>query len=77
MAEASSLTWLIALIAAALAVVFAIVGASFAVIVRPIRGVPTACRKSPRVKATSLHQLTVQGKDETAALASWSTSSWA
>lgn len=40
MAHATSLTWLIAMIAAVLAIVFAIVGASFAgVIVRPIRGV--------------------------------------
>lgn len=40
MAKAANLTWLIAAIAASLAVIFAIVGGSFArVIVRPIRGV--------------------------------------
>ena len=72
MAEASSLTWLIAVIAAALAVVFAIVGASFAgVIVRPIRGVANGLQEIAEGEGDLTRQLSVQGKDETATLASW------
>ena len=72
MAEASSLTWLIAAIAAALAVVFAVVGASFAsVIVRPIRGVANGLQEIAEGEGDLTRQLTVQGKDETATLASW------
>ncbi|EJL05212.1 MULTISPECIES: methyl-accepting chemotaxis protein [Pseudomonas] len=72
MAEASSLTWLIAVIAAALAVVFAIVGASFAsVIVRPIRGVANGLQEIAEGEGDLTRKLTVQGKDETATLASW------
>jgi len=72
MAEASSLTWLIAAIAAVLAVVFAIVGASFAsVIVRPIRGVASGLQEIAEGEGDLTRQLAVQGKDETATLASW------
>ena len=72
MAEASSLTWLIAIIAAALAMVFAIVGASFAsVIVRPIRGVANGLQEIAEGEGDLTRKLTVQGKDETATLASW------
>jgi len=72
MAEASSLTWLIAVIAAALAVVFAIVGASFArVIVRPIRGVADGLQEIAEGEGDLTRQLAVQGKDETATLARW------
>jgi methyl-accepting chemotaxis protein len=72
MAEASSLTWLIGVIAAALAVVFAIVGATFAsVIVRPIRGVANGLQEIAEGKGDLTRKLTVQGKDETATLASW------
>ncbi|MBA1378079.1 methyl-accepting chemotaxis protein [Pseudomonas brassicacearum subsp. neoaurantiaca] len=72
MAEASSLTWLIAIIAAVLAVVFAIVGASFAsVIVRPIRGVANGLQEIAEGEGDLTRQLAVQGKDETATLASW------
>ena len=72
MARASNLTWLIAAIAAALAVVFAIVGASFAgVIVRPIRGVANGLQEIAEGEGDLTRQLTVQGKDETAALAGW------
>ena len=71
MAEASSLTWLIAAIAAALAVVFAIVGASFAsMIVRPIRGVANGLQEIAEGEGDLTRKLTVQGKDETATLAS-------
>ena len=72
MAAASSLTWLIAGIAAALAVVFAIVGASFAsVIVRPIRGVADGLQEIAEGEGDLTRQLKVQGKDETATLAGW------
>ncbi|AKJ99245.1 methyl-accepting chemotaxis protein [Pseudomonas sp. Cab53] len=72
MAEASSLTWLIAVIAAVLAAVFAVVGASFAsVIVRPIRGVANGLQEIAEGEGDLTRQLSVQGKDETATLASW------
>ncbi|MGE8064580.1 methyl-accepting chemotaxis protein [Pseudomonas sp. NPDC089569] len=72
MAHASSLTWLIATIAAALTVLFAIVGASFAsVIVRPIRGVANGLQEIAEGEGDLTRKLTVQGKDETATLAIW------
>ena len=72
MAQASSLTWLIALIAAVLAGVFALVGASFArMIVRPIRGVADGLQEIAEGEGDLTRQLKVQGKDETATLASW------
>ncbi|EPJ85473.1 chemotaxis protein [Pseudomonas sp. A25(2017)] len=72
MAEASSLTWLIAAIAAVLAVVFAVVGASFAsVIVRPIRGVANGLQEIAEGEGDLTRKLSVQGKDETATLAGW------
>ncbi|CAN1602453.1 methyl-accepting chemotaxis protein [Pseudomonas mediterranea] len=72
MAAASSLTWLIAIIAAVLAVIFAVVGASFAsVIVRPIRGVASGLQEIAEGEGDLTRQLSVQGKDETATLASW------
>ena len=72
MAGASNLTWLIAAIAAALAMVFAIVGASFAgVIVRPIRGVANGLQEIAEGEGDLTRQLKVQGNDETAVLAGW------
>ncbi|WP_428839032.1 methyl-accepting chemotaxis protein [Pseudomonas trivialis] len=72
MADATRLTWLIAAIAAVLAVVFAIVGASFAgVIVRPIRGVADGLQEIAEGEGDLTRQLKVQGKDETASLAGW------
>ena len=72
MADATRLTWLIAAIAAALALVFAIVGASFAsVIVRPIRGVADGLQEIAEGEGDLTRQLKVQGKDETAGLAGW------
>ncbi|BBP58662.1 methyl-accepting chemotaxis protein [Pseudomonas sp. St316] len=72
MAEASSLTWLIAAIAAVLAVIFAAVGASFAsVIVRPIRGVANGLQEIAEGEGDLTRKLIVQGKDETATLAGW------
>jgi methyl-accepting chemotaxis protein len=72
MAKASNLTWLIAAIAAAVAVIFAIVGSTFAgVIVRPIRGVADGLQKIAEGEGDLTRQLNVQGKDETATLAGW------
>ncbi|MBI6554595.1 methyl-accepting chemotaxis protein [Pseudomonas sp. LY-1] len=72
MADATRLTWLIAAIAAVLAVVFAIVGASFAsMIVRPIRGVADGLQEIAEGEGDLTRQLKVQGKDETASLAGW------
>ncbi|XKV46974.1 methyl-accepting chemotaxis protein [Pseudomonas sp. nanlin1] len=72
MAKAANLTWLIGAIAAALAIIFAIVGASFAgVIVRPIRGVADGLQKIAEGEGDLTRQLTVHGKDETATLAGW------
>ncbi|MBP2869968.1 methyl-accepting chemotaxis protein [Pseudomonas sp. SWRI144] len=72
MAGATRLTWLIAAIAAALAVVFALVGASFAsMIVRPIRGVADGLQEIAEGEGDLTRQLKVQGKDETASLAGW------
>ena len=72
MAQASSLTGLIALIAAVLAVIFALVGASFArMIVRPIRGVADGLQEIAEGEGDLTRKLSVQGKDETASLASW------
>jgi len=72
MADATRLTWLIAAIAAALALVFAIVGASFAsVIVRPIRSVADGLQEIAEGEGDLTRQLKVQGKDETASLAGW------
>lgn len=72
MAQATSLTWLIAMIAAVLAIVFAIVGASFAgVIVRPIRSVANGLQEIAEGEDDLTRELEVRGKDETATLAGW------
>jgi methyl-accepting chemotaxis protein len=72
MASATRLTWLIAGIAAVLAVVFAIVGASFAtLIVRPIRGVASGLEGIAQGEGDLTKSLSVRGKDETAQLANW------
>jgi len=72
MAQATSLTWLIAMIAAVLAIVFAIVGASFAgVIVRPIRSVANGLQEIAEGEGDLTRELEVRGKDETATLAGW------
>ena len=72
MAQATSLTGLIALIAAVLAFIFAIVGASFAgVIVRPIRGVADGLQEIAEGEGDLTRELEVRGKDETATLAGW------
>jgi methyl-accepting chemotaxis protein len=72
MAKASSLTALIGLIAVVLAVVFAIVGATFAgMIVRPIRSVAGGLEAIAGGEGDLTRSLAVQGNDETAALARW------
>lgn len=72
MAKVSNLTWLIAVIAAALAVIFAIIGAKFAgVIVKPIRGVADGLQEIAEGEGDLTRLLKVQGNDETATLATW------
>nr|WP_188985769.1 methyl-accepting chemotaxis protein [Pseudomonas matsuisoli] len=72
MADANSLTWQIALIAAVLAVIFAIVGAAFAgMIVRPIRSVAGGLEGIAQGEGDLTRSLDVRGKDETALLARW------
>jgi len=72
MSSATQLTWLIAIIAAVLAVFFAIVGASFAsVIVRPIRGVASGLEGIAQGEGDLTKSLEIRGSDETAQLANW------
>ena len=72
MSSATRLTWLIAVIAAVLAIIFAIVGASFAsLIVRPIRSVASGLEGIAQGEGDLTHNLDVRGNDETAQLANW------
>jgi methyl-accepting chemotaxis protein len=72
MSSATQLTWLIAIIAAVLAVFFAIVGASFAsLIVRPIRGVASGLEGIAQGEGDLTQSLQIRGRDETAQLANW------
>lgn len=72
MSSATQLTWLIAIIAAALAVVFAVVGASFAsLIVRPIRSVASGLEGIAQGEGDLTQNLAIRGNDETAQLANW------
>lgn len=72
MASATRLTWLIAVIAGVLAVVFAIAGASFAsLIVRPIRSVASGLEGIAQGEGDLTQSLDVRGNDETAQLANW------
>jgi Methyl-accepting chemotaxis protein len=72
MASANKLTWLIGIIAAALAVVFALVGATFAsFIVRPISGVSSGLEGIAQGEGDLTVTLAVRGNDETAQLARW------
>ena len=72
MGPATRLTWMIALIAAVLAVIFALVGTSFAsLIVRPIRSVASGLEGIAQGEGDLTRTLTIHGKDETAQLASW------
>ncbi|UVM36328.1 methyl-accepting chemotaxis protein [Pseudomonas sp. B21-017] len=72
MSSATQLAWLIALIAGVLALVFALVGASFAgLIVRPIRSVASGLQSIAQGEGDLTQNLQVRGNDETAQLASW------
>lgn len=72
MSATTRLTWLIGVIAAVLALVFAIVGASFAsVIVRPIRSVASGLEGIAQGEGDLTQNLSVRGNDETAQLANW------
>lgn len=72
MADASRLTWIIALIATACAVLFAVLGAAFAgLIVKPIRGVASGLEGIAQGESDLTARLDVRGQDETAQLAGW------
>ncbi|ALI02125.1 methyl-accepting chemotaxis protein II [Pseudomonas sp. FW306-02-F02-AA] len=72
MSSATALTWLIAIIAAVLAVFFAVVGASFAsLIVRPIRSVASGLEGIAQGQGDLTQNLQIRGSDETAQLANW------
>ncbi len=72
MASATQLGWLIAGMAAVLAAIFAVVGASFAsLIVRPIRSVASGLEGIAQGEGDLTQNLQVRGRDETAQLANW------
>jgi methyl-accepting chemotaxis protein len=72
MSSATQLTWLIAIIAAVMAVIFALVGASFArLIVRPIHSVASGLEGIAQGEGDLTKNLEVRGSDETAQLANW------
>jgi len=72
MGAATQLTWIIAVIAGVLAVLFAVVGASFAsLIVRPIRGVASGLEGIAQGEGDLTQNLNIRGSDETAQLANW------
>ncbi|MGC5699720.1 methyl-accepting chemotaxis protein [Pseudomonas sp. NFXW11] len=72
MGSATQLTWVIAVIAGVLALLFAVVGASFAsLIVRPIRGVASGLEGIAQGEGDLTHNLDIRGRDETAQLANW------
>ncbi|EXF91566.1 chemotaxis protein [Pseudomonas fluorescens HK44] len=72
MSSATALTWLIAIIATVLAVLFAVVGASFAsLIVRPIRSVASGLEGIAQGEGDLTQNLQIRGSDETAQLANW------
>jgi methyl-accepting chemotaxis protein len=72
MSSATHLAWVIATIAGVLALVFALVGASFAgLIVRPIRSVASGLQGIAEGDGDLTQSLQIRGNDETAQLASW------
>nr|WP_166362716.1 methyl-accepting chemotaxis protein [Pseudomonas akapageensis] len=72
MSSATQLGWLITGIAAVLAAIFAVVGASFAsLIVRPIRSVASGLEGIAQGEGDLTQNLQVRGRDETAQLANW------
>jgi methyl-accepting chemotaxis protein len=72
MSSATRLTWLVGIIAAVMALIFALVGASFAsLIVRPIRSVASGLEGIAQGEGDLTKSLSVRGNDETAQLANW------
>lgn len=72
MSNATHLTWIIAGLAALLALIFALVGASFAgMIASPIRAVASGLEGIAQGEGDLTLSLTIRGQDETAQLASW------
>ncbi|MCO7570508.1 methyl-accepting chemotaxis protein [Pseudomonas chlororaphis] len=72
MGSATQLTWIIAVIAGVLALLFAVFGASFAsLIVRPIRGVASGLEGIAQGEGDLTQNLNIRGNDETAQLANW------
>lgn len=72
MARANSLTIQIAIVAAFLAIMFAVIGAGFAgLIVKPIRSVAGGLEGIAQGEGDLTRNLEVRGKDETAMLARW------
>lgn len=72
MARANSLTVQIAIVAAFLAIMFAVIGAGFAgLIVKPIRSVAGGLEGIAQGEGDLTRNLEVRGKDETAMLARW------
>ncbi|WP_313740948.1 methyl-accepting chemotaxis protein [Pseudomonas sp.] len=72
MQSATRLSWVIGTIALVLAVLFAIVGATFAkLIVRPINSVSSGLEDIAQGEGDLTRSLEVRGRDETAQLAGW------
>lgn len=72
MARANSLTIQIAIVAAFLAIMFALIGAGFAgLIVKPIRSVAGGLEGIAQGEGDLTRNLEIRGKDETAMLARW------
>ncbi len=72
MADVTSLTWTIVAIALVLALLFAVVGATFSnLIVNPIKGVADSLEDIAQGEGDLTRSLQVKGSDETAALAGW------
>jgi len=72
MAKTNTLTWQITLITAVLALVLALMGALFSgFIVRPILSVSNGLESIAQGEGDLTKSLAIQGKDETATLASW------
>ncbi|MCO7565344.1 methyl-accepting chemotaxis protein [Pseudomonas sp. S 311-6] len=72
MQTTTRLTWLIGIIALALAAVFAVVGTAFAkLIVRPINSVTNGLEDIAQGEGDLTRSLEVRGRDETAQLANW------
>jgi len=72
MANATRLTWLVAAIAAVMALAFAVIGGGFArVVVRQIRDVSNGLEDIAQGDGDLTNNLDVRGRDETAELANW------